>query len=81
MTYKASDTMKSTSSLSLRYTLERIIPIVLLTIYALIAIFPVIGLLGSFIVFVVLVINLVMVLSKGSSLYDQVGETRVVRAR
>jgi raffinose/stachyose/melibiose transport system permease protein len=42
MTYKASNTMKSTSSLTLRYRLERIIPIVLLTIYAIIAIFPVV---------------------------------------
>jgi len=45
------------------------------------SILPVIGVLGSIGIFVVLVINLVMVLSKGSSLYDQVGATRVVRAR
>ena len=42
MTYEASKMMKSTSALTLRYTLERIIPMVLLTIYALIALFPVV---------------------------------------
>src|SRR5215210_1147593 len=35
-------TMKSASSLQVRYTLARIIPLVLLTLYALIAIFPVV---------------------------------------
>src|ERR671925_750442 len=34
--------MRSTSSLQLRYTLERIIPLVLLTVYAIIALFPII---------------------------------------
>ena len=34
--------MQSTSSLTLRYTLARIIPVVLLTIYALIALFPIV---------------------------------------
>ena len=42
MIYKVSDPMKSTSSLPLRYTLERTIPLVILTIYALIALFPVV---------------------------------------
>ena len=43
MTFKeASHAMRSTSSLQLRYSLERIVPIVILTLYALLALFPIV---------------------------------------
>lgn len=46
-----------------------------------IGIIPVIGLLGSLGLFVVLIANLVMLLTGGASLYDKVGDTKVIRAR
>jgi uncharacterized RDD family membrane protein YckC len=46
-----------------------------------IAIIPIIGLIGGLGVLVVLIVNFIMLLSGGASLYDKVGNTKVIRAR